>query len=121
VATVAAVATDEPEIAAKPQVADERIGGAEQFAAHARIGHERAHQQKHWNDAEGVVGHRAHRGMTDDFQRRIAVDQVGKASDADEPHRHADRHAEQHQHEQRDKPQHRDCVARHRAHSTGLI
>ena len=102
-------------------MADERIGGAEQFAAHPGIGNKRAHQQEHRDDAEGVVGHRAHRGVTDDFQRRIAVDQIGKAGHADEPHRHADRHAQQHQHEQRDKPQDRDRVAAHRAYSTGLI
>ena len=103
------------------QMADEGVGGAEQFAAHAGIGDERAHQQEHRDDAEGVVGHRAHRGVTDDFQRRIAVDQIGKAADADEPHRHADRHAQQHQHEQRDKSENGDRIAAHRAHSTGLI
>ena len=56
-AKVAAVATDEPEIAAKPaqaamvampspplEMADEGVRGAEQLAAHAGIGHERAHQ-----------------------------------------------------------------------------
>ena len=64
--------------------------------------------------ANGFVGHL--RGGLG-----IAIDQVGKAGDADEPHRHADRHAQEHQYEQRDKSQNRDRVARHRAHSTGLI
>ena len=81
------------------EMADKRIGGAEQFAAHAGIGHERAHQQEHRDDAEGVIGHRPHRGVTDDLERGIAVDQIGKAADADQAHRHADRHAQQHQRE----------------------
>ena len=37
------------------------------------------------------------------FSAGVAVDEVGKAADADEAHRHADRHAQQHQREQRDK------------------
>ena len=95
------------------EMSDEGIGGAEQFAAHAGVRHERAHQQEHRDDAEGVVGHRAHRGVADDLQRRVAADQIGKAGHADEPHRHADRHAQQHQHEQGDETEDGDRVGAH--------
>ena len=95
------------------EMADEGIGGAEQLAAHAGVGHERAHQQKHRNDAEGVIGHRAHRGVADDFQRRLAADEIGEAGHADEAHRHADRHAQQHQREQHDKAENGDQVGAH--------
>ena len=95
------------------EVSDEGVGGAEQFAAHAGIRHERAHEQKHRDDAEGVVGHRAHRGVADDLQRRSAADQITEAGHADEPHRHADRHAQQHQHEQRDETEDGDRVGAH--------
>ncbi len=97
---------------AKPalEMSDERIGGAKQLAAHARVGHERAHQQKHRDDAERVVGHRAHRGEADVLQRRRAADDVGKAADPDETHGHAHRHAQQHQREQGHKAKDRDRV-----------
>ena len=62
-----------------PEMSDEGIGGAEQFAAHAGIRHERAHEQEHRDDAEGVVGHRAHRGVADDLQRRSAADQISRS------------------------------------------
>ena len=55
---------------AAAEMADESVGGPEQLAAHAGVRHERAHQQEHRDDAEGVVGHRAHRGVADDLQRR---------------------------------------------------
>jgi len=71
------------------------------------------HQQKHRNDAERVIGHRAHRGEADAFERRRAADQIRKAADADQPHRHADRHAQQHQCEQADKADNRDGVGTH--------
>jgi len=74
------VATDEPEIAAKPPqaamvaipnpalpVADKGVGGAEQFAADAGDRDEGAHQQEHRDDAEGIIRHRAHRGLADQF------------------------------------------------------
>jgi hypothetical protein len=93
------------------EMSDERIGGAEQLAAHARVGYERAHQEKHRDDAERVVGHRAHGGEADVLQRRRTADDVGKAGHADEPHRHADRHAQQHQNEQADKAKDRDRVS----------
>ena len=83
------------------QMADERIGGAKQLAAHAGVGHERTHQQEHRYDAEGVVGDGAHRCLPDQLERRRAAVEVGKARYADEAHRHADRHAQQHQREQR--------------------
>jgi hypothetical protein len=91
-------------------MADEGVGGAEQLAAHAGIGDERAHQQEHRDDAEGVVGHRAHRGLADHLQRRPAADEVAEAGDADEAHRHADRHAQQHQREQHDEADDGDGV-----------
>ena len=108
------------------KVADEGIGGTKQFAAHARIGHEGAHQQEHRDDAEGIIGHRAHRGQPDAFQRRRAADQISEAGDADQAHRHADRHAQQHQREQADEAEDRDGVGTHGSphammpHSTGL-
>ena len=61
-------------------MAEKGIGGAKQLLAHAGIGDERAHQYEHRNDAEGVIGHRAHRGVPDDLQRRLAVDEIGKAA-----------------------------------------
>ena len=113
---VAAVATDEPLIAAKPaqaamvaipksaaQMADEGVGGAEQLAAHAGARDERAHQQEHRDHAERIVGDDPHRGLADHFQCRLAADQVAEAADADQAHRHADRHAQQHQCEQHDE------------------
>ena len=99
------------------QMAEEGIGGAEQLAAHARGGGERAHQQEQRDHREVEVGHRAHRGVAHDLQRRPAGGEVGKAGHADEAHRHADRHAQQHQHEQGDEADDRDRVG---AHSTGL-
>ena len=102
-------------------MAKECIGGAKQLLTHAGIGDERAHQNKHWDDAEGIVGHRAHRGVADDLQRRLTVDEIGKARDADEAHRHADRHAHQHQAEQDQKTYDGDGFTAHGVHSTGLI
>ena len=101
------------------QMAEEGVGGAEQLAAHARRGRERAHQQEQRDDREIEVGHRPHRGVADVLERRPAADEIGEAADADEAHRHADRHAQQHQHEQRDEPDDGDGVGAHRAHSTG--
>ena len=95
------------------QMADKAVGGAEQFAAHAGIADEGAHQQEHRDHAEGVVGHRAHRGLADQLQRRRAADQIAEAGDADEAHRHADRHAQQHQREQRDEAEDGDGVGAH--------
>ncbi len=133
-AKVAAVATEEPEIAAKPAQAamvampsPPRKWPTNELAArnNSRLMPEldtnAPIKQEHRDDAERVVGHRPHRGVTDDLERGIAVDQIGKAGDADEAHRHADRHAQQHQREQRDKSKDGDDVAAHGAHSTGLI
>jgi hypothetical protein len=100
-------------------VADERVGGAKQLAAHAGVRHERAHQQEHRDDAEIVIGDRAHRGLADHLQRRRAADDVAEPGHAHEPHRHADRHAQQHQREQHQEPDDGDGVGAH--HSTGLI
>ena len=44
------------------------------------------------------------------FSAGAAADEIGKAGDADEPHRHADRHAQQHQREQRDETDDGDRV-----------
>src|SRR5674476_197826 len=74
---------------AAAQMPDKPVGGAEQVAAHAGIADEGPHQEEHRNHAEGVVGHRAHRGLADQFQRRRAADQITEARDADEAHRHA--------------------------------
>ena len=104
-------------------MAEKGVGGAEQLAAHAGVGDERAHQQEHRDDAERVVGHRPHRGVADDLERRPAADEIGEAADADEAHRHADRHAQQHQREQHDEADDGDRVGAQRRvhHSTGLI
>jgi hypothetical protein len=59
--------------------------------------------------------------VADDLQRGVAVDQIGKAADPNEAHRHADRHAEQHQREQRGKSDDRHRITPHGNHSTGLI
>ncbi len=93
------------------QMAEEAIGRAEQFAAHAGVRHEGAHQQEHRDDAERVVGHRPHRRLADHLQGRDAADDVAEAGDADEAHRHADRHAQQHHREQRDEPDDGDGIA----------
>jgi hypothetical protein len=97
------------------------IPSPKQLLAHAGIGDECAHQQEHRNDAEGVIGHRAHRGVPDDLQRRLAIDQIGKAGNADQAHRHADRDAHQHQAEQHHKTKDRDGFTAHCCYSTGLI
>ena len=55
------------------------------------------------------------------FSAGLAVDEIGKAGDADETHRHADRHAQQHQREQRDEAYDGDRFTAHGNHSTGLI
>jgi hypothetical protein len=101
----------DPQAAA--QMADEAVGGTEQIAAHAGIADEGPHQQEHRNDAERIVRHRTHRGLADQFQRRRAADQIAKAGYADETHGHADRHAQQHQHEQRDKTQNGNGIGTH--------
>ena len=128
------MATEEPQMAAKPPQAatvampspprrwpTKAIGGAKQLAAHARVGDKRAHQQEHRDDAEGVVGDRAHRRLADQLERRRTAIQVSEARHADEAHRHADRHAQQHQHEQRDETDDGDGIGAHACHSTGLI
>ena len=97
------------------QMAEEGVGGAEQLAAHAGGGGERAHQQEHRHDGEIEVGHRPHRGLADHLERRPAADDVAEAGDADQAHRHADRHAQQHQHEQRDEPDDGDGIGAHAA------
>ena len=106
------------------EMAEEGIGGAEQFAAHAGIGHERAHQQKHRDDAEGVIGHRAHRGQADAFQRRGAADDVGKAGRrrrAPSPCRPARAAASARTARQSRGSRPRRCSNAASPHSTGLI
>ena len=119
---VAAVATEDPLIAANPAQAamvamprpprrwpTKPVGRPEQLAAHAGARDERAHQQEHRDHAERVVGDGAHRGLADHLQRRRAADEIAEATDPDETHRHADRHAQQHQREQHDEAY--DCDA----------
>ncbi len=96
------------------QMPDKSVGGAEQVAAHAGIADEGAHQQEHRDHAERIVGDRAHRGLADQFQRRRAADEIAEAGNADEAHRHADRHAQQHQRKQRDESQDGDGIGTHR-------
>src|SRR4029079_13771206 len=74
-----------------------------------------------WDDAEGIVGHRAHGGVADGFQCRAGADDVGKAGDPDQAHGHANRYAQQHQREQREKPNDGDGIGSHRSHATGLL
>ena len=76
---------------------------------------ERAHQQEHRDHAEGIIRHRAHRGLADQFQRRRKAGEVAEAGDADEAHRHADRHAQQHQREQADKAEQGNGLVAHAA------
>ena len=129
---VAAVATDEPEIAANPPQAaivarpsPPRRWPTKVLAERnsSRLMPERdgelTHQQEHRDDAERVVGHGPHRGLADHFQRRLGADQIAEAGDADQSHRHADRHAQQHHHEQRDEAEDRDQIGTH--HSTGCF
>ncbi len=97
-----------------PEMAEEGVRGAEQLAAHAGGGGERAHQQEHRDDGEIVVGHRAHGGVADDLEGGRAADDVGEAADAHQSHRHADRHAQQHQHEQDDETEDGNRVGAHR-------
>ena len=95
-------------------MAEKRIGGAEQFAAHAGGRGEGAHQQEQRDDGEFGVGRGADRRLRQKPQRRadIAVD-VAEAEHADEAHGDADRHAQHHQHEQRDKSGGGDGVGTH--------
>jgi hypothetical protein len=103
-------------------MAEKAVRRPEQLAAHAGIGDERSHEKEHRDDAEGVIGHRAHGCVTDDLEGSIPVDEIGKARDTDQSHRHAHRHAQQHQCEQRDEADDGDRIRAHRhAHSTGLI
>jgi hypothetical protein len=92
---------------------DKTIRGAEQVATHAGIADKGTHQQEHRNDAEGIVGHGAHRGLANQFQSRRAADQVTEAGDADQPHCHSNGHAQQHQCKQRDKSQESDGIRAH--------
>jgi hypothetical protein len=102
--------------AASPMT-DERVGGPKQLAADAGDRNESAHQQEHRDDAEGIVGHRAHRGLADQLHRRPKAGETTEAGDADEPHRHADRHAQQHQCEEADEPDDRHDLAVHSNYS----
>src|SRR5262249_53173311 len=102
------------------QMTDEGIGRTEQFAAHAGMSDEGAHEQKHRDDAESVVGDGPHRGLPDQLERGRAAVEISEARYADEAHRHADRHAQQHHRKQGEKTNDRDGVGTHR-HSTGLI
>ncbi|MCW2048027.1 UNVERIFIED_ORG: ABC-type nickel/cobalt efflux system permease component RcnA [Bradyrhizobium japonicum] len=94
-------------------MSDETVGGAEQLAAHAGIGHERTHQQEHRDDAEGVVGDRAHRGLADQLQGGRPVDEIGETGHADEAHGHADGHAQQHQDKQGNEADYGDGIGAH--------
>ena len=94
---------------------DKAIGGTKQVAAHAGMADKSSHQQEHRNHAERIVGHRAHRGLADQLERRRAADQVAEAGDADEAHRHADRHAQHHQRKQRDESKDGDGIGTHAA------
>ena len=96
-------------------MSDKAIGGTKQVAAHAGMADEGPHQQEHRNHAERIVGHRAHRSLTDQLERRRGADEVAEAGDADETHRHADRHAQQHQRKQRDKSEDGDGIRTHAA------
>ena len=78
---------------------DECIRGAKQLAADAGDRNECAHQQEHRNDAERIVGDGAHGGLADQLHGGPEAGETTKTGDADEPHRHADRHAQQHQRE----------------------
>jgi hypothetical protein len=60
--------------------------------------------------------------MADDLEGGIPVDEIGKAGNPDQPHRHAYWHAQHHQCEQRDEADDGDRIRVHcQAHSTGLI
>ncbi len=96
-------------------MADHRIRGTKQLRAHAGLRDDRAHQHEHRDHAERIVGHRPHRGETNHLQRRRQADDRGVAGDADQAHRHADRHAQQDQREQRNKAGDGDRVRAHGA------
>ena len=78
---------------------DECIGATKKLAAHARGGGECPHEQKQGYHREVVIGHGAHGRVADVLERRGAADDEGKAAHPDQSHSHADRHAQQHQHE----------------------
>ena len=109
---VAAVATDEPEIAAKPPQAA--------IVATPR-GDERSHEKEHRDDAESIIGHRAHRGMADDFQRRGAADQIAEAGHTHQTHGHAHWDAQQHQGKQDDKTNNGDGFGAEHVRLTRLV
>ena len=101
-----------------PPVPDETVGGAEQFAAHAGSRNKSAHEQEHRDDAEGVVGDRPHRRLSDHLQRGLEADDRGIAGHADKPHRHPDGDAQQNQSEQSDEAERGRRIG---AHRLGLI
>src|SRR5262249_60173584 len=68
------------------QMADKGIGRAKKFTAHARVGDEGAHEQKHRDDPESVVGDRPHRRLPDQLERWRAAVEISKARYADETH-----------------------------------
>src|SRR5262249_53951899 len=101
-------------------MADKGIGRAKKLTAHARVGNEGAHEQKHRDAPESVVGDSPHRRLPDQLERRRAAVEISKARYADETHRHADRHAQQHHRKQGEKTNDRDGIGAHR-YSTGLM
>jgi hypothetical protein len=94
-------------------VAEKSIGGAKQLAAHAGGGGERAHQQKQRHHREIPISHRSHSCMADDLERRTGAGEIAEARHPDQTHRHANGHAQQHQHKQRDKADKRDRIRTH--------
>src|SRR6266446_6535869 len=91
------------------QVADEGVGGAEQFLRHAGARHEVAHQDEQRHHGQRVIAPRLvelglrHR----ERHRPVPVAHVGVAGDADDGHGEGDGHAqaaEQHHHGEADQP-----------------
>ena len=81
----------------------EGIGGTKEFTTHTRHRHKRTHQHEHGDDAKGVIGHGAHRGLANQLQSGATAHDVAVAAHAHQTHGHAHGYAQQHQGEKRYK------------------
>ena len=91
---VAAVASDDPQMALKPPQATEKgVGGGVEFFGQARSRHEVAHQHKQRYDGQLIVDGGIKSGLTDIGQCATPADDVGHANGAGEHHRKRHRQA----------------------------
>ena len=111
----AAARADGGEREAAAEVAEPGVAGAKQFLRHPRCGREHAHQDEHRDQAEVVVGRRAHRRRREQVERRAPAGDRGEPADPGQRHGDADRHPHQHHQEHRRETRNGDEIGR--AHS----